>query len=137
MESITIRECTYNEAVLDLYRSVGWTIYASDPEKLRRAFENSLCVLAAYEGDALVGILRAVGDGETVVFLQDILVRPDKQGQGIGRRLMAEFYRRFNHVRQIQLLTDDIPATVGFYRAVGMVPAEELHFKCFVKLRYE
>lgn len=125
------------EEVLSLYQSVGWTIYAADPEKLRRAFENSLCVLAAYESDTLVGILRAVGDGETVVFLQDILVRPDKQGQGIGRRLMAEFYRRYSHVRQIQLLTDDVPSTVGFYRAMGMVPAEELHFKCFVKLRYE
>ena len=136
MESITIRECTYNEAVLELYRSVGWTIYASNPDKLRRAFENSLYVLGAFDGDALVGILRAVGDGETVVFLQDILVRPDKQGQGIGRKLMAEFFRKFADVRQIQLLTDDIPATVGFYRAVGMVPAEELHFKSFVKLRW-
>ena len=136
MESITIRECAYNEAVLELYRSVGWTIYASNPDKLRRAFENSLYVLGAFDGDALVGILRAVGDGETVVFLQDILVRPDKQGQGIGRKLMAEFFRKFADVRQIQLLTDDIPATAGFYRAVGMVTAEELHFKSFVKLRW-
>lgn len=137
METVTIKACVYTEAVLEIYKSVGWTIYASDPEKLRRAFENSLCILGAYDGDTLVGILRAVGDGETVVFLQDILVRPDKQGQGIGRRLMAEFFRKFADVRQIQLLTDDIPATVGFYRAVGMVPAEELHFKSFVKLRWK
>ena len=125
------------EEVLSLYQSVGWTIYASDPEKLRRAFENSLYILGAYDGDTLVGILRAVGDGETVVFLQDILVRPDKQGQGIGRKLMAEFFRKYSRVRQVQLLTDDTPATVGFYRAVGMVPAEELHFKSFVKLRWK
>lgn len=137
METITIKECAYNEEVLEIYKSVGWTIYASDPEKLRRAFEKSLYVLGAYDGDILVGILRAVGDGETVVFLQDILVRPEKQGRGIGRRLMAEFFRKFADVRQIQLLTDDIPATVGFYRAVGMVPAEELHFKSFVKLRWK
>ena len=137
METITIKECAYNEEVLEIYKSVGWTIYASDPEKLRRAFENSLYILGAYDGDTLVGILRAVGDGETVVFLQDILVRPDKQGQGIGRKLMAEFFRKYSHVRQVQLLTDDTPATVGFYRAVGMVPAEELHFKSFVKLRWK
>ena len=137
MDTITIKACVYTEAVLEIYKSVGWTIYASNPEKLRRAFENSLCILGAYDGDTLVGILRAVGDGETVVFLQDILVRPDKQGQGIGRKLMAEFFRKFADVRQIQLLTDDIPATVGFYRAVGMVPAEELHFKSFVKLRWK
>ena len=137
METITIKECAYNEEVLEIYKSVGWTIYASDPEKLRRAFVNSLYILGAYDGDTLVGILRAVGDGETVVFLQDILVRPDKQGQGIGRKLMAEFFRKYSHVRQVQLLTDDTPATVGFYRAVGMVPAEELHFKSFVKLRWK
>ncbi len=137
MESVTIKECTYSEAVRAVYKSVGWTIYASDPEKLCRAFENSLYVLGAYDGDTLVGILRAVGDGETVVFLQDILARPEYQGQGIGRKLMAEFFRKFSHVRQIQLLTDDIPATVGFYRAVGMIPAEELHFKSFVKLRWK
>ena len=137
METITIKECAYNEEVLEIYKSVGWTIYASDPEKLRRAFENSLYILGAYDGDTLVGILRAVGDGETVVFLQDILVRPDKQGQGIGRKLMAEFFCKYSHVRQVQLLTDDTPATVGFYRAVGMVPAEELHFKSFVKLRWK
>ena len=137
METITIKECAYDEEVLDIYKSVGWTIYASDPEKLRRAFENSLYILGAYDGDTLVGILRAVGDGETVVFLQDILVRPDKQGQGIGRKLMAEFFRKYSRVRQVQLLTDDTPATVGFYRAVGMVPAEELHFKSFVKLRWK
>lgn len=137
METITIKECAYNEEVLEIYKSVGWTIYASDPEKLRRAFENSLYILGAYDGDTLVGILRAVGDGETVVFLQDILVRPDKQGQGIGRKLMAEFFRKYSRVRQVQLLTDDTPATVGFYRAVGMVPAEELHFKSFVKLRWK
>ena len=137
METVTIKACVYTEAVLEMYKSVGWTIYASDSEKLRRAFENSLCILGAYDGDTLVGILRAVGDGETVVFLQDILVRPDKQGQGIGRRLMAEFFRKYSHVRQVQLLTDDTPATVGFYRAVGMVPAEELHFKSFVKLRWK
>lgn len=137
MEQITIQECIYSDAALEVYRSVGWTIYASDPEKLRRAFEKSLYVLGAYDGYTLVGILRAVGDGETVVFLQDILVRPEYQGQGIGRKLMAEFFREFSRVRQIQLLTDDVPATVGFYRAVGMVPAEELHFKCFVKLRWK
>ena len=137
METITIKECAYNEEVLEIYKSVGWTIYASDPEKLRRAFENSLYILGAYDGDTLVGILRAVGDGETVVFLQDILVRPDKQGQGIGRKLMAEFFRKYSRVRQVQLLTDDTPATVGFYRAVGMVPAEELHFRSFVKLRWK
>ena len=70
----------FNEAeILRLYRSVGWTAYTDQPEVLRKGFENSLLTLAAYEGDQLLGIIRAVGDGHTIVFVQDILVFPEYQ----------------------------------------------------------
>ncbi len=127
----------YNECeVLDLYRSVGWSAYYNQPEMLRRGFEGSLCVFAAYDGGSLVGLLRAVGDGQTIVFLQDILVRPDHQRQGIGRDLIARLFQKYQHVRQLHLLTDDLPRTVGFYRAVGFTPAEEIHCRTFTRLRY-
>ena len=79
----------YDEAeVLALYESVGWTAYTKEPQVLRAGFEGSLFCLAAYEEDQLVGLLRAVGDGQTVVLLQDILVRPDRQRQGVGTKLV-------------------------------------------------
>ena len=57
----------YNEAdILRLYESVGWTAYTDHPEVLRKGFENSMLILTAYEGDQLLGIIRAVGDGYTV-----------------------------------------------------------------------
>lgn len=53
----------YNESeLLELYASVGWTAYTNDPVSLKKGYENSLLVLGAYEGDKLVGVLRAVGD---------------------------------------------------------------------------
>lgn len=64
------------QAVLDLYDSVDWTGYTSRPEMLEKALEHSLLVLAAFDGDRLVGLLRAVGDGYSIVFIQDILVLP-------------------------------------------------------------
>ena len=40
---------TYDETeILGLYASVGWTAYTEQPESLRRGFEASLLVLAAY-----------------------------------------------------------------------------------------
>ena len=73
-----IREyISYNEPeILRLYQSVSWTAYTDHPEVLRKGFENSMLTLAAYEGDQLLGIIRAVGDGHTIVFVQDILVFP-------------------------------------------------------------
>ena len=68
---------TYNEAeILHLYTSVGWTAYTDHPEVLRKGFVNSLLTLAAYEGEQILGIIRVVGDGYTIVFVQDILVLP-------------------------------------------------------------
>ena len=89
---MTIKEyLEYHEnEILDLYRSVGWTGYTNQPMMLKKGFEHSLLVLAAYENEELVGILRAVGDGYTIVFIQDILVKPAHQHRGIGSCLVEE-----------------------------------------------
>ena len=117
----------YDEAeVLSLYESVGWTAYTNDPQVLRAGFEQSLFILAAYEEDELVGLLRAVGDGQTVVLLQDILVRHDYQRQGVGTGLVRAALVRCNHVRQVQLVTDDRPETISFYESLGFKPLEQL-----------
>ena len=49
------------EDLLPLYQSVGWSNYTDYPERLERAFQNSLYTVAAYDNDCLVGLLRAVG----------------------------------------------------------------------------
>lgn len=113
----------YQESeVLALYGSVGWTAYTEQPEALRRGF----ATLAARENGTLVGLLRAVGDGCTVVLVQDLLVRPDHQRRGIGTALMQAALERFRSVRQVQLLTDDTEKTKGFYRSLGLLTLPEL-----------
>ena len=138
MDSIVISqlETWQEEPILSLYRSVGWSAYYDHPQRLKRAFENSLRIYAAFHGETLVGLARLVGDGETIVFLQDLLVRPEYQRRGIGRRLIATIFAAYPHVRQIHLLTDDLPDTVGFYRAVGFIPVEQIHARAFTRLKY-
>ena len=70
----------YNESeILKLYQSVGWTNYVNNPEMLKNAYENSLKIYAAYMNDKMAGIIRVVGDGFSVVFIQDLLVYPEYQ----------------------------------------------------------
>lgn len=138
MLHITIKEyINYEETeILSLYRSVGWGAYYDQPGLLREAFAHSLCVFGAYTGERLVGLARVVGDGITIVFLQDILVAPQFQRKGIGRQLIAQVLNRYRHVRQLHLLTDDLPQTVGFYKAVGFTPVEQIHAQAFTRVRY-
>ena len=110
----------YNEAeILGLYESVGWSAYTDDPAALRNGFANSLLTLAAYEEGALLGLIRVVGDGHTVIFVQDLLVRPQFQRSGIGSALLRAVLDRYADVRQIELVTDDTPGTIAFYRSLG------------------
>lgn len=74
MEQIAIQEyLSYcEEEIMALYRSAGWENYTSRPELLKSAFSNSLLILAAPDGQRLVGILRAVGRG--LLFLSRIFL---------------------------------------------------------------
>ena len=69
---IKIDQRQLNQAdVLALYQAVGWNMYTRDPKKLERAIAQSLSVLGAHDGNRLVGLIRAVGDGETILFIQE------------------------------------------------------------------
>ena len=76
--------------ILPLYESVGWTNYTSNPRMLERAYNNSLCTFAAYVDGNVVGIVRAVGDGASLVFVQDLLVSPQYQRPVKSRPRRAE-----------------------------------------------
>ncbi len=126
---------TYNEPeILRLYASVGWTAYTDRPEVLRKGFEHSLLTLAAYESDQLLGIIRAVGDGHTIVFVQDILVFPEYQRKGIGSALLQAILDRYSHVRQIELATDNTEKTVAFYKSMGFREMSEIGCCGFMKV---
>ena len=125
----------FNEAeILQLYQSVGWVAYTDHPEVLKKGFENSLLTLAAYKGDQLLGIIRTVGDGHTIVFVQDILVFPEHQRKGIGTALLKAILDRYNYVRQIELATDNMPKTISFFKSMGFREMSEIGCCGFMRM---
>lgn len=120
--------------ILPLYKAVGWSNYYMCPEMLRGAYENSLCVLGAYEEETLVGIIRAVGDGHSILFIQDILVYPEHQCRGIGTALMGTMLERYPNVYQTQLATDNTEKTAAFYKSLGFKPLGEIGCCGFMKI---
>ncbi|HEM3193958.1 GNAT family N-acetyltransferase [Streptococcus suis] len=123
------------QAVLDLYASVDWTGYTSRPEMLEKSLEHSLLVLAAFDSDRLVGLLRAVGDGYSIVFIQDILVLPTYQRQGIGRHLLEQAVTHFPGIYQLHLLTDNTEKTRSFYEELGFTAVESLDCVAYTYLK--
>lgn len=119
------------EEILHLYEKVGWTNYTANPKMLRNAYANSLKIFAAYDGEKLVGVIRAVGDGFSILYVQDILVLPEYQRKGVGTALMNKMLETYKHVYQKVLLTDDSEKTIAFYKAVGFSMDTETGCRAF------
>ncbi len=69
----------------------------------------------------LIGIGNALSDGHLVVYYSHLLVHPDYQRQGIGRKMMQTLQSRYVDFHQ-QMLTADGDA-IPFYESLGFVRA--------------
>lgn len=131
----SIREYTeYKEQeILNLYQSVGWINYTQNPDMLKNAYEHSLKIIGAYDEEKLVGVIRVVGDGYSIIYIQDILVLPEYQHQGIGTLLMKKILDDYAHVYQKTLLTDNTEKSIQFYKSVGFTMDTEMDCRAFMK----
>ncbi|WP_267224217.1 GNAT family N-acetyltransferase [Dyella silvae] len=68
----------------------------------------SWCSVCVRHRNELIGMGRIVGDGGLFLFVVDIAVAPDWQGQGLGRRIM-------------QALMDDVHARAPARTMVGLI----------------
>lgn len=132
MEVIIKEYAVYKEAeILGLYTSLGWTNYTDNPEMLRNAYLNSLKIYGAYVDDKLIGIIRVVGDGYSVIFIQDLLVHPEFQRKGVGTLLLKKVLCEYDSVYQKHLITEDTEKTILFYKSLGFVDNSEIGCKAF------
>lgn len=134
MEVILKEYTGYNEEeILGLYARLGWTNYTDKPEMLKNAYLNSLKIYGAYVDNKLVGIIRAVGDGFSVLFIQDLLVHPDFQRNGIGTLLLKRMLKEYENVYQMHLITEDSEKTISFYKSLGFTDNSDVNCKAFSK----
>lgn len=124
--------------ILDLYLQVGWSAYTDEPDRLVAAVRGSTHVLAARdESGTLVGLLRALSDGHTITYVQDILVAPAAQRGGVGGALLDELLRLSATIRQVVLITDDEASQRAFYESRGLVEVHDVEpspLRAFVRL---
>jgi len=100
------------DAVSQLCEREGWTSWA-DRERAQRALgaPGSLS-LVALEGGEVVGAAHAVSDGAISTYLGMLLVDSSRQGNGIGRALVAELFSRAGYSRMDLLAVEE---AAGFY----------------------
>ena len=115
-------------AAARLYRIAGWVENEASCAFLEAALGSSCVVCAAYCGGELAGMGRALGDGVSDAYIQDVVVDPAFRRRGVGtaivKRLVSEL--RLRGVDWIALVGE--PGTEEFYRSLGFEAPENFTF---------
>jgi ribosomal protein S18 acetylase RimI-like enzyme len=124
--------------LISLYSSAGWSAYTQNPSQLVQAVRRSSYVATIWDQGQLVGLARCISDGATIMYLQDILIRPTHQRKGLGAKLVRDCLEKFKDLRQKVLLTDDSPGQAAFYESLGFRNTKVAHdgkLNCFVCIK--
>ncbi len=83
-------------AIVDLYRQAGWWPAGEEADYglLARLVRQSHCFAVAMAGEELVGMGRAISDGVSDAYVQDLIVDPRWRRAGIGSRLVRLIIER-------------------------------------------
>jgi len=71
---------------MDLRGGVGWASFSE--ETAQKSLDNTLFCVCAMDGDELIGMGRVLGDGVFTFYIGNVMVRPDRQNEGVGSAIM-------------------------------------------------
>ncbi len=78
--------------------------------------------IAAFEDNELIGYIDCISNGVTDAYIQDLMVKPEYQGKGIGSELMKKMiaYLKGCHIYMISVIFDE--SLKSFYERFGFYP---------------
>jgi spermidine synthase len=107
--------------IAGLYRAQGWRQACDEdsPQWIRKLVAGSHCFVVAREGEDIVGMGRAISDGISDAYIQDLTVRGNRRKQGIGSQILQTILERLHAdgLRWIGLIAE--PGSSNLYRHAG------------------
>ena len=106
--------------LIALYRAANWWSPATDDEALlERIVAGSHCFLTAAKSTEIVGMGRAISDGVSDAYIQDVTVKEAYRKHGIGTALVKKLVARLERdgLQWIGLIAEQ--NTYAFYQPLG------------------
>lgn len=102
------------QAAVDVIRRAP--LGARDPGKLARAFQNSYAKVIVFDDQKLIGLARALCDGEYQAAIYDVVLLPEYQGKRVGQEMLRRLCEQLPVPNIILYAT---PGREGFYKKCG------------------
>ncbi|MFD1901923.1 GNAT family N-acetyltransferase [Enterococcus termitis] len=110
-----------------LRNSVKWSNHSNEEYKLAK--EKTLFGVTIYLNNKVIAMGRIVGDGLICFYLQDVIVHPNWQKNGIGKivveRLLSYIYKNAANNATVALLA--AKGTEKFYTSIGFSTRSKLN----------
>ena len=109
------------EAYCELRAAVQWQPIVK--EQAQSGLEHSDFVIACHDGEHIVGCARIFWDKGYIAYLADVMVKPEYQGQGIGKKLVRScisyIYGQLQEGWRIKIVIVSAKGKEGFYEKFG------------------
>lgn len=102
------------EEVSALLERVG--MHAHEPERMKKAFENSYAVAFLFDEETLIGCARGLSDGAYQTAIYDVAVSPEYQGRHLGKTLVESILQDTPECNAILYAS---PGKEPFYERLG------------------
>ncbi len=122
---IQINEKVNVKKIINLWISVGWGVEDDyDLHKSEEALNNTSAVLLAFnDKNKLGGMARVLSDNQFHTVLAEIIVHPDFQDQGIGKKLIEKVKEKYKHT---SIYLDALPENKKFFDKVGLIERNKM-----------
>ena len=106
------------DQLCELFRLAAFWARERRPSEMAKAIANSNPIVTAWDGEQLIGFARATSDGVFRATIWDVVIHPDYQGAGLGRRLVETLiaHPHMNKVERTYLMTTH---QQRFYERIG------------------
>jgi len=120
------------EDVVALYDSAGWwRESATGRAAVGAMIAGSFAFLVVTEGERAIGMGRALSDGVSDAYIQDVVVLPSHRGRGVGAEIVRRLTGRCQEKGLVWIGLVAEPGTTAFYERLGFKAMND-----FVPMRF-
>jgi len=115
------------KGIITIYRAHGWWKPSDKPALLGKIIKGSHCFAVAERGGRVIGIGRAISDGVSDAYIQDMAVLKTERGSGAGGAILKALLKclRKDGIKWVGLIAQD--NSEYFYSKAGFKTLKNAH----------
>lgn len=114
------------DQIMYLYKAGGWWKDSYDPSGIPALIAGSFAFAVAIDTKTskTIGMGRALSDGVSDAYIQDLIVLPEYRGKNIGKKIVSALIEHMTAkgITWIGLIAE--PGSDQFYKTLGFKPME-------------